>query len=249
MKTMTFLGTGDAFNAAGALHSTYLLTGSKEKLLLECGPSVLAALNRQRIDSASVDFLLISHLHGDHFGGLPFLFLEYSYRAKRKAPLIIAGPKGLQERANQLYQIMYGKSLSELCFELEFHEVGPEEDFSLGDFSIHPFQVPHNATPFALGYRIKEGEHSLVFSGDSAFCDVLLEKSQHVDLFVCECCTVKPRLKQHISLHEIQNALPQLSCKTLILSHLGNEMRDHADTQIIKAFDGMVYDFALESIP
>jgi ribonuclease BN (tRNA processing enzyme) len=247
MKTLHILGSSDAFNAGGALHSCYLLTGARQRLLLECGPSVLAALNRDHIHSTSIDFLLISHLHGDHFAGLPFLFLEYSYRVKRSTPLRLAGPPGLQEHAEQLYQIMYGKTLSDLRFELEFIEVHPDMDLHLGDFSIHPFEVPHNAQPFALGYRLEEGAHTMVFSGDSAWSDILLQQSQGVDLFLCECCTLEPRLKQHISLHEILQDRAKIGAKNVLLSHLGNEMRQITDTPYTCAHDGMVYTFAAKT--
>ncbi|MDP7037582.1 MAG: MBL fold metallo-hydrolase [Myxococcota bacterium] len=247
MKTLHILGSSDAFNAGGALHSCYLLSGEKERLLLECGPSVLAALNRDKIPSTSIDFLLISHLHGDHFGGLPFLFLEYSYRVKRSTPLRLAGPPGLQERAEKLYAVMYGKTLSDLRFELEFIEVHPDVDLHLGDFTIHPFEVPHNAQPFALGYRLIEGTHTMVFSGDSAWSDILLAQSQGVDLFLCECCTQEPRLKQHISLHEILQDRAKIGAKDLLLTHLGDDMRRMKKTSWAHAHDGLIYTFGAKT--
>ena len=52
-----------------------------------CGPSILQALKRSGRDPGAVDFVLLSHLHGDHFGGVPFLFMEYRYEEPRSRPL------------------------------------------------------------------------------------------------------------------------------------------------------------------
>ena len=87
MLRLTVLGSSDAFNAGGALHSAYLLEHDEGTLLIECGPSVLAGMKRAGVPTDAPDAVLISHLHGDHFAGLPFLFLEYLFENPRGRPL------------------------------------------------------------------------------------------------------------------------------------------------------------------
>src|SRR5712675_2113189 len=86
--TVTLLGTGDAFASFGRSQAGYLIDAP--------GPGLLPALKGNRIPTDSFDLLLISHLHGDHFGGLPFLILEYMWETRRKKVLTIAGPAKLE---------------------------------------------------------------------------------------------------------------------------------------------------------
>src|SRR5208337_4730398 len=73
---LTIAGCGDAFGSGGRFHSSYLLETSKGRLLLDCGANSPLALKRAGITISSIDAIVVSHCHGDHFGGLPFLFLD-----------------------------------------------------------------------------------------------------------------------------------------------------------------------------
>ena len=140
------LGSGDAFNACGALHSCYLLEHSAGSLMMECGPSVLAGLQRAGIDPNKPDVLLISHLHGDHFGGVPFMYLEYMFRTVRDRPLVIAGPKTIEDRVMQLYRALYSEieRRHPLRFEVVFVELEAGRSAELAGARIEPFLVPHS---------------------------------------------------------------------------------------------------------
>jgi len=69
-------------------------------LLLDCGGSSLPAIRRE-VDAEAIDAIGISHLHGDHFGGIPYLLIEQHF-AGRTAPLLIGGPRALGERLRAL---------------------------------------------------------------------------------------------------------------------------------------------------
>jgi ribonuclease BN (tRNA processing enzyme) len=78
------LGCGDAFGSGGRFHTCFHVSAS---VLLDCGASSLIAVRRFGVDPNSVQTVLISHLHGDHFGGLLFLLLDAQFVSKRKIPL------------------------------------------------------------------------------------------------------------------------------------------------------------------
>src|ERR1700683_5495321 len=82
--TLTILGTGDAFASGGRAQAGYLLEAAGKRILFEAGPGLLVEMKRHGIEADSLDAVIISHLHGDHFGGLPFLFLEYLWERPRK---------------------------------------------------------------------------------------------------------------------------------------------------------------------
>jgi ribonuclease BN (tRNA processing enzyme) len=94
MVRVTVLGSGDAFGSGGRFHSAHLVEAPGATFLLDCGPTVLQSLKRSGNDPGRLDFALISHLHGDHFGGVPFLFMEYRYASPRTRPFTLVGPPG-----------------------------------------------------------------------------------------------------------------------------------------------------------
>ena len=88
-----FLGCGDAFASGGRLQTCFCLDGGEQPLLIDCGATALVGLKRERIDPGSIGWVALSHLHGDHFAGIPWLILDGQFSG-RDQPLVIAGPPG-----------------------------------------------------------------------------------------------------------------------------------------------------------
>jgi ribonuclease BN (tRNA processing enzyme) len=70
------LGCGDAFGSGGRFHTCFHVSARVVSFLVDCGASALIAMRRFGVDPNTIRTVLISHLHGDHFGGLPFLLLD-----------------------------------------------------------------------------------------------------------------------------------------------------------------------------
>ncbi len=235
------LGSGDAFNAAGALHSAYFVEHDGGKLLMECGPCVLAGMKRHGVAADAPDAVLISHLHGDHFGGLPFLFLEYTFCTPRDRPLEVAGPEGIEERVETLHAALYKEAGCRcLDFGVRFRTVRPGDQLELAGFSVEAFEVPHPAEPYSLGFRVSGSDATLLFSGDSAWTEEFVSRSQGTDLFLCECCSLEPASNVHINYREILEHRARLGCKRLLLTHLGDDVRARDDLEVETASDGML---------
>lgn len=92
-----FVGSGDAFGSGGRWQTCIRLAASGKTLLMDCGATSLVALKTQRIDPNTIDAVVVTHLHGDHFGGLPFLILDGQF-SRRTTPLVVAGPPGTGAR-------------------------------------------------------------------------------------------------------------------------------------------------------
>lgn len=67
-----FLGSGDAFGSGGRFQTCFYVKCERTRLLIDCGASSLIAMKRFGVDPGAVDLILVTHLHGDHFGGIPF---------------------------------------------------------------------------------------------------------------------------------------------------------------------------------
>ena len=84
---LTVIGCSDAFGSGGRYHSCYLLDTAQGRLMLDCGANSPLALKRAGIALTSIDAIAISHCHGDHFGGVPFLFLERMFMERGPKPI------------------------------------------------------------------------------------------------------------------------------------------------------------------
>jgi len=241
---VTVLGSGDAFGSGGRLHSAYLVDAPGATFLVDCGPSVLQAMKRLGRDPEELDFVLLSHLHGDHFAGVPFLFMQYRYDAPRSRPFAVYGPPGIERRVRMLFSALYDKpSHDPMPFPLRFEELHAEREHTIGPVHVLPFRVPHAPELTAFGYRITVAGRTILYSGDSSWTDDFVSRSRGVDLFICECSTYETRVAIHISYPEIAARAAELSCRRLLLSHLGRELLDRlGELKLECAQDGMTLD-------
>ncbi len=237
---VVFLGTGDAFSGRGRLAASCLVRTPETSFLLDCGPSILASLKRDRIPSGPIDAVFLSHLHGDHYAGLPFLCLEYTHVEPRARPLLIAGPPGTQDKVISLLELMYPGSRESLPFELNFVEMQPKERKEIGPIVIHPFQVPHQQQELSLGLIVEIGGRKIVYSGDTGWTEDLIARSQHADLLICECSFYETRIPTHMDYPRLRENRARFGAKRIILTHLGQEVLEHlAEIDMELASDGL----------
>lgn len=76
---LTFVGCGDAFGSGGRFNTCFHIAATKTNFLIDCGASSLIAMKRFGIDRNAIDTILITHFHGDHFGGLPYFVLDAQF--------------------------------------------------------------------------------------------------------------------------------------------------------------------------
>ena len=240
--TVTLLGTGDAFASFGRSQSGYLIDAPGGRILMEAGPGLLPALKSNGIAPDSFDLLLISHLHGDHFGGLPFLILDYMWETPRKKMLTIAGPPKLEERTWLLMRTMFPHfELDKIKRKLKFVVLEPGSSTRLGKFKVSAIRSPHTRPDISLSLRIDGGGKSIVFSGDSGWNDGLVELSAGADLFLCECTYYEStQLNFHLNYPLLAANRDKFKVRRMVLTHLGREVLSRADEIAIEmGYDGM----------
>jgi ribonuclease BN (tRNA processing enzyme) len=231
------LGCGDAFGNGGRNQSGYLVEAADRLFLMDCGPTTLLAMKRAGFDPRQLDVVFLSHLHGDHFGGLPFFFISYLYEHPRDKPLHIAGPSGSEERVIELYRLMYGGDVP----PLRFHLLQPGETELILGIDVLSFRVPHQVQAISLGLKISYEGKQILFSGDSAWTDLFLSHARGADLFLCECSFYEQESANHLNYKTLREKLSRLECKKLVLTHLGEEMlHRQKELQAICAEDGMI---------
>ena len=231
------LGCGDAFGNGGRNQSGYLVETADRLFLMDCGPTTLLAMKKAGFDPRRLDVVFLSHLHGDHFGGLPFFFISYLHENSRGDPLQIAGPPGTEEKVIELHRILYGGDLP----PTQFHILHPDRSELIAGIQVLPFRVPHQLHAISLALKFSYQGKQILFSGDSAWTDLFLTHAHGVDLFLCECSFYDQHSTNHLSYKVLQDHLMQLECRQLVLTHLGEDMlRRQRDLGLVCAEDGMV---------
>ncbi|MGB7950078.1 MAG: MBL fold metallo-hydrolase [Candidatus Binatia bacterium] len=231
------IGCGDAFGNGGRNQSGYLVEAADRLFLMDCGPTTLLGMKKAGFDPRRLDVVFLSHLHGDHFGGLPFFFISYLHESARNDPLQIAGPPGTEEKVVELYRVMYGGDIP----PTRFHILHPDRSEVIAGIRVLPFRVPHQLHAVSLGLRLTYEGKQILFSGDSAWTDDFLTHARDADLFLCECSYYDRHSTNHLAYKILQSHLTDLECRKLVLTHLGEEMlRLQGELGVVCAEDGMV---------
>lgn len=236
-----FLGSGDAFGSGGRFQTCIALTTDGHTVLVDCGATSLTAMKAQRFEPLDVDAVVITHLHADHFGGLPFLVLDAQFRRRTK-PLHVVGPPGTRERLAATMEAMYpGSSTVERRFSVEFHEIEPGgRPTELGFTSVRGVEVDHASGAPSLAVRVEIGERAFAYSGDTAWTDILPAISRDADLFAVEAYTFERPVKFHLDYRAIEANSVALGARLTVLTHMSPDMLDRlVEARIAAAFDGM----------
>jgi len=236
-----FVGCGDAFGSGGRFNTCIHVSTKDRTFLLDCGATSLVAMKRLGIDSNAIDAIFFTHFHADHFGGIPFFLLNAQFNTKRAKPLMLIGPPGLPSWLERALAVAFPGERT-LPFPLSLHEVDIGKPTELLGMTVTAFPVVHDdrAGP-CLAYRIETGEHTLCYSGDTQWTDVLTDASRDADLFICECYAYDKQTKAHLSYAVLEQHLPAITAKRIVLTHMSDEMVMRTDgIALERAADGMV---------
>lgn len=225
---VTTVGSGDAFGSGGRFQTCIALAAASAaapSVLLDCGASSLTALRQQQIDPNQIEAVLVSHLHGDHFGGLPFLVLDGQFRG-RTYDLTVFGPPGTGTRLEQAMEVLFpGSSSVQRRFAVHVVEHVDRLSRELGLLHVTAYGVRHASGAPAYALRVDGPDASVAYSGDTEWTDALLDAADNVDLFLCEGYSRGP-VRWHLDLDTLARHRDQLTCRRLVLTHLSASALD-----------------------
>lgn len=198
-------------------------------------------MRRADIDPTTIGAVALTHLHGDHFGALPFLILDGQFR-RRTVPLTIAGPPGVRQRVEAAMEIFFpGSTTVTRRFPVEFLELTDGVPVAVGGLTVTPFAVIHPSGAAAHALRVDDGERVVTYSGDTEWTDRLLEAARGADLFVCEAYGYDRAVKFHLDHETVRAHRDAFACKRVLLTHMGPEMlARQAEAAFECAHDGLV---------
>ena len=244
---LTIIGSGDAFGSGGRFHTCFFIEAKARKLLLDCGASSLTALRAQRIEPNVVDGIILSHLHDDHFGGLPFLLLEAQLASRRERPLVIAGPPSTRARIDAALEVFFPRSTGNRWrFPWEVVEIAPGRPAEVLGLAVVTAEVIHQSGAPSTAVRLFDGERVLAYSGDTEWTDALIAIADGADLFIVECYEHARDARGHLSWARLKARLPDLRAKKIMLTHMNPTMLARVEEAgaagVLVAQDGAVVD-------
>jgi ribonuclease BN (tRNA processing enzyme) len=216
-----FIGSGDAFGSGGRAQACILLEHAGHRTLLDCGATSLQAMKRQGIDPRSIDAVLVTHYHGDHAGGLPYMILDGQF-SKRERPLVIAGPPDVRERLRILFDgALPGSFETRQRFEVSLIDLGDRT--RVGALEIAAMPVAHLPSTEPRGLRVHVGGRAIAYTGDTAWCDALPRLAADTDLLIAEAYSFEKRIPLHLSHADLVAHQAELSARRIVLTHAGAE--------------------------
>jgi ribonuclease BN (tRNA processing enzyme) len=237
---LRFIGSGDAFGSGGRFQTCLHLSGAGDTVLIDCGATSLLALKRAGVDPGEIGWILLSHLHGDHFGGLPFLVLDGQF-SRRTRPLVVAGPPGVRARVEAAMEVFFpGSTHVTRRFASEFVELSEGAATAVGPARVTAFAVEHASGAPSYALRVDYGGRVIAYSGDTEWTDRLVDAARGADLLVCEAYVFDRKIRYHLDYRTLREQLPRIGCRRVILTHMGPDMLSRAgDVDIERAEDGL----------
>lgn len=216
---LTFIGTGNAF-APTRYWSSFL---ANDRFLFDAPPTLLPHLKKLGKSAGDIEVIFISHFHGDHYFGLPFLLLEYAELAPRTKDLTIVGPPGIAKRLQSVTDLAFSNVFrKDRGYHLDFIEAADGQSKDLGSCSFQAFEVEHVPNLRAFAYRVTTPDGVIAYSGDTVMCPPLVPLADDADVFVVECSCWGDYCGPHLNPKDILALRERITPRTkFILTHIG----------------------------
>ncbi|TMJ02354.1 MAG: MBL fold metallo-hydrolase [Alphaproteobacteria bacterium] len=242
---LTVVGSGDAFGSGGRFNTCFHLATERASCLIDCGASAMPALKVCGIDPNTIDAVILSHLHGDHFGGIPFLMLDGQYLGRREKPLLFAGPPGTAARIPAAMEVFFtNSSKANYRFPWSIVEIPVGEPTDVLGLRVLSAEVIHNSGAPSTALRLSDGQKTFAYSGDTQWTDALLPIAAGADLFILECYDYERELTGHMNWKTIRRRLKDFAARRVMITHMNPTMLARIDEAraagVLVAEDGLV---------
>jgi ribonuclease BN (tRNA processing enzyme) len=238
---MRVIGSSPSVQRPGRACSCYLLRTRDSSVLLDIGSGALGNLHAA-IDYPQLDAVIISHMHADHF--LDLIPLRYGLKY---GPLLRDGrmpvflPPGGEAMLRTLTSAFASEGPEDFLDEvMSIHEYDPARPLEINDLRLTFRQTRHYIDTYSI--RAEHGSASVVYSGDSAPCDSLVEHAANCSLFLCEATLGLGReegMRGHSSAEEAGEMAQRAGVHRLVLTHYGSTYApDELEEAAQSAFSG-----------
>jgi ribonuclease BN (tRNA processing enzyme) len=225
--TVRFVGSGDAFGSGGRFQTCILVDGPRTRFAIDFGASSLVALAQQGIEHNRIDAVLLTHLHADHCGGVPFLLMDAMLAARRSRPLVVAGPPGTRAHLERLAEALFpGMHVMVPRFPLEYRELAIGEPNHVLDLVVTPGPARHTRETNPTALRVEVGDRVVAYTGDGEWTPALAAIGQGADLLIAEAYYYAKPVKWHLNYPDVKAHRGEFGARRILLTHMSREMLD-----------------------
>jgi ribonuclease BN (tRNA processing enzyme) len=252
---LTVIGCSGSYPGPDSSASCYLLEAQDPeddartwRILLDLGSGALGALQRH-VDPLTIDAVFISHLHADHFFDISGYYVLRKYHPSGCQPRIpVWGPRGTKSRVAKAYGLPTDPGMKE---EFRFRRIA-KSGMSVGPFTVTARRMDHPIEAYA--FRVECEGRVLVYSGDTAQCDALVQIAEGADLLLAEAAfrddsDNPPHI--HMTGSEAAEVAKAARAGQLVLTHIppwhdkqdaAEEAKGHYDGAVELAAEGSVFE-------
>jgi ribonuclease BN (tRNA processing enzyme) len=246
MMEVFFLGTGTAVPVKHHAPAGLLVVAARQLILLDIGPGTLTRLEAAGFSCSQLHHLLLTHFHPDHTLDLATLLQVFNFApgAERRLPFTITACPGIEDFYRRMLELY--PDLSPLSYELKLIQVF-QDAFSIDGLNLRCAPTGH--TPESIAFRLDDGRHSLVYSGDASSHGELVQLADGADMLVCECSFPAGWVTEdHLNADSAGLIAQQARVKSLVLTHtyppaqavnLVAQVRSHYSGAVRLAVDGL----------
>jgi ribonuclease BN (tRNA processing enzyme) len=220
--SIILLGSGTSIPLPNRASPSILWLGQNGPVLMDMGPGTLRQLAKMGIRHDTITHILISHFHPDHTADLiHFLFItRYFPGLKHREPFTLTGPMGMRGFIHKI-QNAYNTWLDVPDEYMHIEELAVHKSERKTYHGYDVISQPVRHSDFSLAYRIEiqNGGH-FVYSGDTAFCDEIVDLAQACDLLILECASTESDPKEgHLTPSQAGRIASLSKTKKLVLTH------------------------------
>lgn len=240
--TLKFVGSGDAVGSGGRNNTCFLVETPELRFAIDFGATSVNALKALGIEHDTIDAILLTHLHGDHAGGIPTLLMDAMLGTKRQAPLTIAGPPGTAAHLPKLFDAMFpGSGAMKPRFPYEIVEMEMQTPQDILGLNVTTYPAIHTPATSPTSMRVEAAGKIISYTGDSAWTEHMPVLAKGADLLIAECYFHSKAVPFHLNYPVIREHRHELEAQRLILTHMGPEMLGMAGAVPEEcAYDGLV---------
>ncbi|MDD7972159.1 MBL fold metallo-hydrolase [Roseinatronobacter alkalisoli] len=240
---VTLLGTGTPLPSMQRFGTSTLIEAGGRRVLLDCGRGTVLRLSEIGIPIGSIDAVIFSHFHSDHYAGLPDLLMTGALPASwggRQTQLRVSGPEGVRSVVEGLWTFtaadrkirVADNEITEDCHQVAVTEFSEGVVFDECGLKITAIEVDHGEfVKPAFGFRVEFGGRVLVHSHDTRYSENLVRQAQGADVLIHEVAMARPEtlerhshtrtvLEHHITPREVGQVFDSVRPHLAILTHV-----------------------------